>query len=55
MHADMIEGRDLTLGIRIDIRILLLAVDLRAHPTLVGNAGLSDLLLDNLSVAVQPN
>lgn len=54
MHADMIDGQDLTLGIRVDVRILLLAVDLRANATVDGNAELSDLLLDNLSVAVSP-
>lgn len=54
MHADMVDGQDLTLGLRVDVRILLLAVDLRANSTVDGNAALRDLLLDNLSVAVSP-
>jgi hypothetical protein len=34
MHADMIDGQDLTLGIRVDVRILLLlAVDSSCAPT----------------------
>lgn len=54
VHADMVDGEDLTLGIRVDIRVLLLAIDLRAYPSSLGNDNVSDLLLDNLSVAVSP-
>jgi hypothetical protein len=54
MHADMVDGQELTLGIRVDLRILLLAVDIASSPTSTGNDALTELLLDNLAVAISP-
>lgn len=54
LHADMIDGQELTLGIRVDLRILLLAVDIGSTPASTGNDALADLLMDNLAVAISP-
>lgn len=54
MHADMIDGQPLELGIQVDLRILLLAVDMGANPTSTGNDALVDLLLNNLAIAISP-
>lgn len=53
IHADMIDGQDLTLGIQVDLRILLLAVDLGASLDTVQQAALHELLLNNLSAAIR--
>jgi len=54
MHADMIDGRSLELAIQVDLRILLLAVDMAANPSSEGNDALVDMLLNNLAIAISP-
>lgn len=54
MHADMIDGQALELGIRVDLRILLLAVDMAANPSSDGNDAFVDMLLNNLAIAIAP-
>ncbi len=53
IHADMVNGQDLTLGIQIDLRILLLAVDLSATLDATEESELQELLLNNLSAAIR--
>ncbi len=53
IHADMVDGQDLTLGILVDLRILLLAVDLSAPLETAEEAALHALLLNNLSAAIR--
>ncbi len=53
IHADMVDGQDLTLGIQIDLRILMLAVDLSASLDPAEEAALHELLLNNLSAAIR--
>jgi hypothetical protein len=54
MHADMVDGKDLTLGVQVDLRILFLAVNIAETPTSNGNDQLSEQILNNLAVAVAP-
>lgn len=53
IHADMIDGAALTLGIQVDLRILLLAVDLGAPLDATAQDALHELLLNNLSAAIR--
>lgn len=53
IHADMVDGQDLTLAILIDLRILLLAVDLSAPLDTAQEEALQALLLNNLSAAIR--
>lgn len=54
MHADMVDGQDLTLEVQVDLRILFLAVDIAATPTSNGNDQLSEQILNNLALAIVP-
>lgn len=54
MHADMIDGSSLELAIQVDLRILLLAVDMAADPSSEGDDALVDMLLNNLAIAISP-
>lgn len=53
VHADMVDGQDLTLAILIDLRILFLAVDLSAPLDMGQEEALHVLLLNNLSAAIR--
>lgn len=53
IHADMVDGQDLTLAILIDLRILFLAVDLSAPLETAQEEALHALLLNNLSAAIR--
>jgi hypothetical protein len=53
-HADMVDGEELVIGLRVDMRLLLLAVDLRELANGVSDVSFNDRLLSNLSAAIQP-
>ncbi len=54
MHADMVDGSSLELAIQVDLRVLLLAVDMAADPSSEGDDALVDMLLNNLAIAISP-
>lgn len=54
MHADMVEGKPLTLSLRVDVLILLLGLDLKTQPRALGDAPQGAALVSNLALAVSP-
>lgn len=54
MHSDMVDGTALTLALRVDVLILMLGVDLEAHPRALGDTPQGSALVSNLAQAVSP-
>jgi len=54
LHADMINGEQLTLGLRIDVRFILLGIDLAAHPHASGSDPNALAAMANLVTGMYP-
>lgn len=54
LHADMTNGEPLTLGLRIDVRFILLGIDLAAHPFASGDDPYALAAMTNLVTGIYP-
>ncbi len=52
LHADMVEGKPLSLGVKVDVRLILLGVDLLAEPVVTGDHPTAMAVMNNFATAV---